>query len=110
MAKLNNSHSQAALVNSITEGIKLQSQNRPQRSRKNASDPDTSNLIGSNNNVRNVGANATPSSSSSSFPTMNQTDSTSNGATRPDNYLNNSNGVPAPSVSPAASGMLLNLP
>lgn len=34
LAKLNKSHSQAALVNSITEGIKLQSQNRPQRSRK----------------------------------------------------------------------------
>lgn len=35
LAKLNMSHSQASLVNSITEGIKLQSQNRPQRSRKN---------------------------------------------------------------------------
>lgn len=34
LAKFNQSHSQAALVNSITEGIKLQSQNRPQRSRK----------------------------------------------------------------------------
>lgn len=38
LAKLNKSHSQAALVNSITEGIKLQSQNRPQRSRKNQDD------------------------------------------------------------------------
>lgn len=35
LAKLNKSHSQAALVNSINEGIKLQSQNRPNRSRKN---------------------------------------------------------------------------
>ena len=35
LAKLNKSHSQAALVNSITEGIKIQSQNRPNRSRKN---------------------------------------------------------------------------
>lgn len=35
MAKFNKSHSQQALVNSITEGIKLQSQNRPQRTRKN---------------------------------------------------------------------------
>lgn len=34
LAKFNQSHSQQALVNSITEGIKLQSQNRPQRSRK----------------------------------------------------------------------------
>ncbi|XP_065341029.1 E3 ubiquitin-protein ligase RING1 [Cloeon dipterum] len=31
MAKLNKSHSQAALMNSISEGIKLQNQNRPQR-------------------------------------------------------------------------------
>lgn len=35
LAKLNKSHSQAALVNSINEGIKIQSQNRPNRSRKN---------------------------------------------------------------------------
>lgn len=34
LAKLSMSHSQASLVNSITEGIKLQSQNRPQRARK----------------------------------------------------------------------------
>ncbi|KAK9687640.1 RAWUL domain RING finger- and WD40-associated ubiquitin-like [Popillia japonica] len=34
LAKLNKSHSQAALVNSITEGIKVQLQNRPNRSRK----------------------------------------------------------------------------
>lgn len=34
LAKFNQSHSQASMVNSITEGIKLQSQNRPQRSRK----------------------------------------------------------------------------
>jgi len=35
LAKLNKCHSQQALVNSINEGIKLQSQNRPNRSRKN---------------------------------------------------------------------------
>lgn len=34
LAKLNQSNSQVALVNSINEGIKLQSQNRQQRSRK----------------------------------------------------------------------------
>lgn len=38
LAKFNMSHSQASLVNSITEGIKLQSQNRPQRSRKHHDD------------------------------------------------------------------------
>lgn len=39
LAKISMSHSQASLVNSITEGIKLQSQNRPQRSRKNQDEP-----------------------------------------------------------------------
>lgn len=34
LAKFNQSHSQQALVNSINEGIKLQSQNRPQRIKK----------------------------------------------------------------------------
>ncbi|KAL0274155.1 UNVERIFIED_CONTAM: hypothetical protein PYX00_006646 [Menopon gallinae] len=34
MAKISKSHSQAALVSSITEGIKLQSQNRPNRKTK----------------------------------------------------------------------------
>lgn len=34
LAKFNQSHSQAALVNSITEGIKLQTQNRQQRTKK----------------------------------------------------------------------------
>lgn len=34
LAKFNQSHSQVALVNSINEGIKLQSQNRQQRTRK----------------------------------------------------------------------------
>jgi E3 ubiquitin-protein ligase RNF1/2 len=38
LAKFNKSHSQQALVNSINEGIKLQSQNRPQRTRKNQDD------------------------------------------------------------------------
>ncbi|XP_022125206.1 E3 ubiquitin-protein ligase RING1 [Pieris rapae] len=51
LAKINMSHSQASLVNSITEGIKLQSQNRPQRSRKNqeeSSANSTSNVNGNN--------------------------------------------------------------
>lgn len=38
LAKVNQSHSQQALVNSITEGIKSQSQNRPQRRQKNNED------------------------------------------------------------------------
>jgi E3 ubiquitin-protein ligase RNF1/2 len=55
LAKLNKSHSQAALVNSITEGIKIQSQNRPQRARKTANEPETT-----PNNTPNVSAPSTP--------------------------------------------------
>ncbi|XP_046393945.1 E3 ubiquitin-protein ligase RING1 [Ischnura elegans] len=55
LAKLNKSHSQAALVNSITEGIKLQSQNRPQRSRKAITDAETTPY-----NTPNVSAPSTP--------------------------------------------------
>ena len=55
LAKLNKSHSQAALVNSITEGIKLQSQNRPQRARKTANEPETT-----PNNTPNASAPSTP--------------------------------------------------
>lgn len=99
LAKLNNSHSQAALVNSITEGIKLQSQNRPQRSRKNANEPENPNNPASYNNTPNVSAPTTPNPA---VTAANQSDSSqsaigqsSNGAT---------NGVPQPSISPAASG------
>ncbi|XP_034937198.1 E3 ubiquitin-protein ligase RING1 isoform X2 [Chelonus insularis] len=63
LAKLNKSHSQAALVNSITEGIKLQSQNRPQRSRKNANESENSNNATAYNNTSNASAPATPNSS-----------------------------------------------
>lgn len=60
LAKLNKSHSQAALVNSINEGIKLQSQNRPNRSRKNNEEQRENNgesranpeNVGSENSVR----------------------------------------------------------
>jgi E3 ubiquitin-protein ligase RNF1/2 len=54
LAKLNKSHSQAALVTSITEGIKLQSQNRPQRSRKNVNESENSNNTSSYNNMLNI--------------------------------------------------------
>ncbi|BES87683.1 unnamed protein product [Nesidiocoris tenuis] len=40
LEKLNRSHSQVALMNSINEGMKIQSQNRLQRSKKNVSDVD----------------------------------------------------------------------
>jgi len=54
LAKLNKSHSQAALVTSITEGIKLQNQNRPQRSRKNVNESENSNNTSSYNNTLNI--------------------------------------------------------
>ncbi|XP_015510883.1 E3 ubiquitin-protein ligase RING1 isoform X2 [Neodiprion pinetum] len=60
LAKLNKSHSQAALVNSITEGIKLQSQNRPQRSRKNANEPENPNGTTLNNTGANTSGRTTP--------------------------------------------------
>ncbi|KAL4708694.1 hypothetical protein ACJJTC_017373 [Scirpophaga incertulas] len=59
LAKLSMSHSQASLVNSITEGIKMQSQNRPQRSRKNADD--NSNPSNSNGNTENAQTNGSTS-------------------------------------------------
>uniref|UniRef100_A0A1B6C636 RING-type E3 ubiquitin transferase n=1 Tax=Clastoptera arizonana TaxID=38151 RepID=A0A1B6C636_9HEMI len=42
LEKLNKSHSQAALMNSINEGIKLQSQNRLQRTKKTANESNQS--------------------------------------------------------------------
>lgn len=60
MANLNKSHSQAALVNSITEGIKLQSQNRPQRARKAANETEGTNNVASYNNTPHPSAPSTP--------------------------------------------------
>lgn len=70
LAKINMSHSQASLVNSITEGIKLQSQNRPQRARKNHEE--SSNPSNSNGTLE-----PTQNGSSSSVP-KDSTSSTSN--------------------------------
>ncbi|CAK9817238.1 E3 ubiquitin-protein ligase RING2 [Anthophora quadrimaculata] len=84
LAKLNKSHSQAALVNSITEGIKLQSQNRPQRSRKNANESENASNATSYNNSQNASAPATPNAANAA----NQSDS-SQSTTGP---LNNSSG------------------
>ncbi|XP_018340507.1 PREDICTED: E3 ubiquitin-protein ligase RING1 isoform X2 [Trachymyrmex septentrionalis] len=79
LAKLNKSHSQAALVNSITEGIKLQSQNRPQRSRKNANESENASNATSYNNTPNISAPTTPNPSTN---IANQSDS-SQSATGP---------------------------
>lgn len=71
LAKFNQSHSQAALVNSITEGIKLQSQNRQQRTRKQQEqdrNSDNANASGTNadgtSNADNSNANTTATTAS----------------------------------------------
>lgn len=79
LAKLNKSHSQAALVSSIAEGIKLQSQNRPQRSRKNANESENASNTTSYNNTPNISAPTTPNPSTNM---ANQSDS-SQSATGP---------------------------
>lgn len=96
LAKLNKSHSQAALVNSITEGIKLQSQNRPQRSRKNANEPDNNPTFYSNN-ASGVSGPATPNPA-------NQSDSSQGPTLTSNNSNNNSNSNLQPASSPAVSG------
>ena len=84
LEKLSKSHSQVALVNSITEGIKLQSQNRSQRSRKNANESENASNATSYNNSQNASAPATPNATNAA----NQSDS-SQSTTGP---LNNSSG------------------
>lgn len=51
LAKFNQSHSQVALVNSITEGIKLQAQYRQQRSKKHHEADRNDNVSGGANNA-----------------------------------------------------------
>ncbi|KAL7290157.1 E3 ubiquitin-protein ligase RING1-like [Trichogramma pretiosum] len=98
LARLNNSHSQAALVNSITEGIKLQSQNRPQRNRKKDISSSPAELMSAANS-----ANASIASGSAATATgssSNQNDSLQNGK---DQTNNGTSAQPAPSPSPAPS-------
>lgn len=69
LAKLNKSHSQAALVNSITEGIKIQNQNRPNRSRKNNDPERNNNENNSVNSAPSVEANETTNSANATTTT-----------------------------------------
>lgn len=62
LAKFNKSHSQQALVNSITEGIKLQTQNRQQRPKKNQDDSQTD---GTSRDVSQGGEPSNPASARS---------------------------------------------
>ncbi|KFB36887.1 AGAP002073-PA-like protein [Anopheles sinensis] len=60
LAKFNQSHSQQALVHSINEGIKLQSQNRPNRKQKGENELCPSNASSSSNSTAQPQATATP--------------------------------------------------
>lgn len=74
MANLSKSHSQSALLNSIEEGIKLQSQNRGTRIRKNA--PDTVSTSGGGTEVTaNSSLATTPNVSAPSTPTPSEASS-----------------------------------
>lgn len=64
LEKLNKCHSQAALMNSINEGLKMQSQNRLQRSKK--STVDVENSTGSSNDATNNEAPKPPEQAQSS--------------------------------------------
>ncbi|XP_053607567.1 E3 ubiquitin-protein ligase RING1 isoform X1 [Plodia interpunctella] len=68
LTKLSMSHSQASLVNSITEGIKLQSQNRPQRSRKNHDDNSNPSNSNGNTESQNGSSTSAPKDSTSTNP------------------------------------------
>lgn len=81
LAKLNMSHSQASLINSITEGIKLQSQNRPQRLRKNQEEGNSaSNSNGNTENPQSEGTSSAPKDGTSSGNPTPSGQSTSNPA------------------------------
>lgn len=68
LEKLNKSHSQAALVQSINEGIKIQNQSRLQRIKK-AQNDDNSGVVDSTVSESNQNDSQTPTSTSVSFPT-----------------------------------------
>lgn len=74
LAKFNQSHSQVALVNSITEGIKLQSQNRQQRTKKQMEQDiqNAENANASNNNNQNADGSNNEGSTTSAAGSTNQ--------------------------------------
>lgn len=99
LAKLNKSHSQAALVNSITEGIKLQSQNRPNRSRKNNEENQAP-----NNGEQTTGQNSSGPNDSNSQNTTPATTNPSAGQTNVSNINPTTAATNPPAVSPSPSG------
>ena len=77
LANLSKSHSQSALLNSIEEGIKIQSQNRGTRIRKNAPDsgPVSSSGGGGDAGANNSSLATTPNVSAPSTPTPSEASS-----------------------------------
>ncbi|XP_057667706.1 E3 ubiquitin-protein ligase RING1 [Diorhabda carinulata] len=97
LAKLNKSHSREALMQSIKEGIKIQSQNRPNRGRKNNENPTGQENVDDNNtNVPNPPETAPPAVAP--VPSVTPTQPTTNNTTIPTNASNSAN---APSPSPS---------
>ncbi|XP_074095140.1 E3 ubiquitin-protein ligase Sce isoform X3 [Cotesia typhae] len=99
LAKLNKSHSQAALVNSITEGIKLQSQNRPQRSRRTANESENSNnstnytTNNNNGNNNNNNSNNNNNNNNNNSSSNNNIVSNNNAPATPNSVNNNNNNI-----------------
>ncbi|XP_018329716.1 E3 ubiquitin-protein ligase RING1 [Agrilus planipennis] len=114
LAKLNKSHSQAALVNSITEGIKLQSQNRPNRSRKNNEDARENSGANTQNDNNQGNENSNSQSSQNSgtttvatttanTSTTNLAPTTNSGATAPSPTPKSGRSTPSQPPSPVSS-------
>lgn len=83
LAKLSKSHSSAALINSINEGIKMQSQNRPNRKK------------GTETNENEAPPNANQNNTTP--PAQNNTNNQTNNNTTPDNNNETSQASPVPS-------------
>ncbi|TDG51356.1 hypothetical protein AWZ03_002151 [Drosophila navojoa] len=97
MAKFNPTQSQKALVNSINEGIKLQSQNRPQRFRTNKGGGAAANNNGGGNaGNANRGVNAHDTAS-------NDSNSNTNGNERESRDTGGATGAAAPAAPAAAA-------
>lgn len=101
LAKFNQSHSQQALVHSINEGIKLQSQNRPNRKQKSENDLTASAAAGNAGSTTNSTQNPTAPVASNNpaivainpGPALNNTPQAT-----PANNSNNNNGNAPPEI------------
>lgn len=101
LAKFNQSHSQQALVHSINEGIKLQSQNRPNRKQKSENDLTASAAAGNAGSTINSTQNPTAPVASNNpaivainpGPALNNTPQAT-----PANNSNNNNGNAPPEI------------